>query len=46
MNHLAMVLCAATMATVVDSTVFMPTPAEAAKTPSVEALAKKIADGL
>ena len=41
MNHLATVLCAATMATVVDSAVFMPTPAEAAKTPSVEAVALK-----
>ena len=41
MNHLATVLCAATMATVVGGTVFMPTPAEAAKTPSVEAVALK-----
>ena len=41
MNHFATVLCAATMATVVGGTLFMPATAEAAKTPSVEAVALK-----
>ena len=41
MNRLAKVLFAAVIATVVGGTPFMPTPAEAAKTPSPEAAALK-----
>jgi len=41
MNHLAKVLFAAVIATVVGGTPFMPAPAEAAKTPSPEAAALK-----